>query len=307
MVCYHPLKGYRSREADPGTGKRRIVFDQKRGYPDMPVTLACGQCMGCRLERSRQWAIRCLHEASLHADNNFLTLTYNDEHLPESRSLDIRDFQLFMKRYRKYVAKARGAKIKMYYCGEYGPHTMRPHYHACIFGHDFDDKEVFKVNKRGERIYISPTLEKLWPLGFSTIGAVTFDSAAYVARYIMKKITGEKAEEHYEWVNPETGEVFQRVPEFNQSSNGIAKEWYNKYKGDVYPHDYVVVNGKKVRPPRYYNGLFEHEEPAEFRRIRNARVRNAKGHADNNTPDRLKVREKVQFERLKRLPRSDVE
>ena len=206
MPCYSPIDGYRSRFVNP-SGKRSIVFDVKSGYKDRPVTVKCGQCIGCRLEYSRQWAIRCLHESTLYDQNNFLTLTYNDENLPQDQSLVKHHFQDFMKRYRKHVYPK---KIRFFMCGEYGENFSRPHYHAIIFDHDFHDKELFKT-EQDSKLYISPTLQKLWNKGFSTIGAVNFNTAAYVSRYIIKKQTGKDSESHYnkiisDW-NPVTGEI----------------------------------------------------------------------------------------------------
>ena len=97
MACYHPMQGYRSAEVTKN-GKRKIVFSPQKGYIDLPVKVACGQCIGCRLERSRQWAVRCMHEASMHMFNSFVTLTYDDDHLPEYNSLNYKHFQDFMKR-----------------------------------------------------------------------------------------------------------------------------------------------------------------------------------------------------------------
>lgn len=267
---------------------------------DLPVTVPCGQCVGCRLERSRQWAIRCLHEASLHPRNSFITLTFNNDNLPRDRSLDVRHFQLFMKRLRKRF----GDGIRFFHCGEYGEKFGRPHYHACLFNFDFEDKKLWKV-VRGNKLYTSESLQELWPYGFSTIGEVTFQSAAYVARYIMKKITGDDADEHYSRACPLTGEVWRIRPEYVTMSRrpGIGKGWLEKYQSDVYPRDFVVVNGKKMKPPKYYDAQFEIDQPAVMRKIKKRRVKGAALHTDNNTPDRLQVREAVQKARLKKLIR----
>ena len=180
MTCFHPIQAYKSTELTK-KGKRKIVFKKAEGVPFLELTLPCGQCVGCRLERSRQWAIRCVHEASMHKKNCFITLTFDNQHLPKDGSLDVRDFQLFMKRVRKRF----GTNIRFYHCGEYGEKLGRPHYHACLFNFDFEDKILWKeIN--GQKLYISQSLSELWPFGFSTIGEVTYQSAAYVARYIMK-------------------------------------------------------------------------------------------------------------------------
>lgn len=188
MACYSPVTGYRAKQPNPITKKRSVVFNTRDGVQDETVTFACGQCIGCRLERSRQWAIRCVHEASQHERNCFVTLTYDDKHLPADRSLKLRHFQNFMKKLRKKY----GAGIRFFHCGEYGEKFRRPHYHALIFNHDFDDKILWSKN-RGSPLYISESLDSLWEFGFATIGDVTFESAAYVARYITKKVNGELA------------------------------------------------------------------------------------------------------------------
>lgn len=237
----------------------------------------------------------------MHLENCFITLTYNDDNLPADRSVNVREFQLFMKRLRK----RHGPGIRFFHCGEYGEEFQRPHYHACLFGHDFFDKELWRV-RDGVSLYVSRELERLWPFGFSSIGDVTFNSAAYVARYIMKKVTGPLSEDHYEFVDPETGEIFQRRPEYTTMSRrpGIGSTWIQKYHSDAYPGDFVIMNGKKIKPPKAYDKWFEHEYPSDFRKLRAKRLANAKEHSDNNTPERLRVRKTVQEARLKLLPRN---
>lgn len=300
MPCFRPLKGWRANKPNPN-GKYSIVFKRKKGWSDFPVTVPCGQCIGCRLERSRQWAIRCAHEASLYEHNCFITLTFDDNHLPDNFSLDVAIFQKFMKRLRKRF----GDGIRFYHCGEYGETFGRPHYHACLFNFDFSDKKLWKVSNNNN-LYISQSLSELWPFGYSIIGDVTFQSAAYVARYIMKKITGEQANEHYEWVNPETGEIFNRKPEYTTMSRrpGIGKAWLDKFASDVYPYDFVVLNGSKMKPPKYYDRQFEIEYPDDFKKVRRKRVNVSETIIDNNTPERLMCREQVQLARLKNLPRN---
>ena len=302
MPCYHPLTAYRGRRTS--SGKSEILFDKSQALKvgsGLLIQLPCGQCVGYRLERSRQWAMRCHHEASLYQDNCFITLTYSDEHLPSDKSLHVDHFQKFMKRLRKRF----GEGVRYYHCGEYGEKYMRPHYHACLFNFDFPDKKIWKENN-GNRLYISESLSELWPFGFVTIGDVTFESAAYVARYIMKKVNGDLAESHYERVDWDTGEVYHLKPEYTTMSRrpGIGSNWFAKFKDDIFPQDYVVINGKKLKPPRFYDRCYELEYPSDFDTIKKKRVKNAKKHLDNNTPDRLNVREQVQLARLKRLPRS---
>ncbi|HGJ5877695.1 MAG TPA: hypothetical protein ACHBZ9_01075 [Arsenophonus nasoniae] len=295
MSCYKPITGYRSKAGRNENGAWPIVFSSDKGYLDMPVEVPCGQCIGCRLERSRQWAVRCMHEASLHEDNCFITLTYDEEHLDDHASLNKRDFQLFMKRLRKRF----GEGIRYFHCGEYGELLQRPHYHACLFNFDFPDKTLWTV-RNGVRLYRSEALEELWPFGYSSIGSVTFDSAAYVARYITKKITGDNADEYYQGREPEYI-TMSRKP-------GIGAKWLEKYTEDVYPLDKVVLQTSKgaklAKPPRYYDKIYDLSNPSEFERIRAKRVRKASVHSEDNTYERLAVREKVHQLRSKQLIRS---
>ena len=231
--------------------------------------------------------MRCVHEAELHEDNCFLTLTYDDAHLPDNGGLNKRHFQLFMKKLRKSIAPK---KVRYYMCGEYGEATARPHYHAIIFGHWFTDQAFLFNTANGHAVYTSPTLRKLWKYGHVTMGTVTFESAAYVARYIMKKVTGEKAEEHYKRVDPDTGEVHSIAPEYTAMSRrpGIGRDWYDKYADDVFPSDTVVMRGQPMRPPRFYDNLY-----ADADVIKAQRKKEALKHSENNTTNRLRVREEV--------------
>jgi hypothetical protein len=283
-------------------GSVRFVSRSKRGAQDS-LELPCGQCVGCRLERSRQWAMRCLHEASLHQDNAFITLTYSDSNLPRGGSLDYSDFQNFMKRLRKRI----GTKVRFYCGGEYGQEQMRPHFHACLFGYDFPDKLYYKKTESGESIYTSKLLESLWPLGLSSVGNVTFQSAAYIARYCVQKVTGDLAEAHYRVIT-EDGEIIDRVPEFNHMSlkPGIGKPWLEKFRTDVFPRDYVVVNGVKTKPPKYYDRLFEKEDPGAFSEIVAQRELDGYGQRllGEQSDARLAVKEQVTLARNSMLKRS---
>lgn len=306
MACFHPLKGWRAKTINAKTGRRSIVFVRSDGLVDLPVELPCGQCIGCRLERSRQWAVRCVHEAQLHKDNIFITLTYDNEHLPESRSLVYRDFQLFMKRMLVNAARHEDRfGIRFYMCGEYGETFGRPHYHAILFNYDYADKKLWRIDRENP-LYTSETLTQTWGMGHCSIGSVTFQSAAYVARYLMKKVTGDGAEEHYEWIDPETGEVFKRSPEFTNMSRrpGIGSKWFDKYMSDVFPSDTVIVNGKEISPPAFYTNRYELLYPEEVAAIRAARKRRAKLRSADSTPQRLRVREEVLTSRLTRLKRT---
>ncbi len=303
MACFHPLDCWQTGYPDE-RGRRAISFKEPRTTtePVSRITLPCGQCSGCRLERSRQWAIRCSHEASLYDNNSFITLTYKDDALPPYGSLHKPHFQKFMKRLRKANP---GRKIRYYQCGEYGDNLGRPHYHACLFNYDFSDRILFKES--GEtRLYTSKILEGLWPFGFSTTGDVTFKSAAYVARYVMKKVTGRKKEDHYSVVDEETGEIVMIEPEYTTMSlkPGIGTGWLEKFSSDVYPSDEIIIDGRPLKPPRFYDNIYEKENAKEFNLIKQRREHLAEDHADDNTPQRLGVREQVQTAQLSNLKRN---
>ena len=302
MPCFHPLQAYKTACGD-------VVFHESARVDVVrSLQLPCGQCVGCRLERSRQWATRCMHEASLYRNNMFITLTYADEHLPEDRSLNYDDFQRFMKRFRKRykgIEERNGKRaIRFYMAGEYGEQFGRPHFHACIFNFRFDDQKVFKRTPSGSLIYTSQKLSDLWPFGYASIGDVNFQSAAYVARYIMKKVNGQMADSHYEFVTDD-GEIVKRRPEFTKMSlkPGIGFNWYEKYKTDVYPHDYVIVNGRKVRPPRFYDKKFKLENPEEFEAIEFEREMSRRRNFEDNSEARLRDKEQVALARLSLLKR----
>lgn len=266
------------------------------------LTLPCGQCVGCRLERSRQWAVRCVHEGQMHDWNTFVTLTYSKENLPEWNSLNYRHFQLFMKRMRKRM----GIPIRFFMCGEYGEREKRPHYHACLFGVFFSDRYPWRISPSGHQLYRSPMLESLWDLGNAEIGDFCFDTAAYVARYIMKKVTGPEAESHYAKLDLLTGEIGAVTPEFIRMSlkPGIGATWFDKYNAEVYPHDRVVINGAKAKPPRYYDKRFETLSPYVWESVEYDRYLKSLAVASDNTPDRLRVRETVTRARLSLKTRS---
>lgn len=293
MPCYRPIQAYRTREGRNENGRWPIVFNVTAGWKDFPVTVPCGQCIGCRLDRSRQWAIRCVHESTLHEDNCFITLTYDDDHLPEGNTLVKKDYVDFMKRLRKRYQDDH--KIRFFHCGEYGDNFERPHHHACLFGHDFEDKRLLRV-KGGVKLYTSEILRELWPYGYNTIGEVNFDSAAYVARYVTKKITGEDAEKHYNGREPEYITMSRRP--------GIGNDWFLKYKNDILESDRVYVRqGVLARPARFYDKIYERMDKDAFEVLKSLRKKKASENTDN-TRERLEVKERLQNLKFKQIKRS---
>lgn len=267
------------------------------------LQLPCRNCAGCRLEFSRQWAVRCMHEASLHERNCFLTLTYRD---PAPHSLELDHLQRFWKRWR-----ARRVALRYYAAGEYteacpekGSPGGRPHWHACVFGADFDDKVDGGRSDSGERIYRSRVLSDLWPYGYSSVGALTFESAAYVARYVMKKLTGDGELHYYDVIDPDSGEIFRRRKEFSMMSKGIGWNWLRLYWPEVAQKGKVVVRGHEANAPRFYLKKLKHlkaMDAIELERHLEARKRVA-----DSTPDRLRAREAVIQARVGLLKRGKV-
>lgn len=298
MPCYRPLTAWRTTENTPN-GKKAIAF-VKSASCIHPMQLPCGQCIGCKLDRSLQWAIRSVNEAQLHHQNSFITLTYDQDSLPWDGSLTKSHFVNFIKKLRNtYPSQT----IRYYMCGEYGEKLSRPHYHACLFGLDWSDKEPFK-NVEGIITYTSETLEALWGHGFCTIGELNFETAAYTARYIAKKVNGKNKEKHYTTTCPHTGNLIILEPEYNNMSRkpGLSKDWYEKYLTDIYPSDFLIHCGKKIKVPRYFDNLYEIDHDLE--KIKYERKLKARKHIKDNTPERLVTREKLKNLNYKQLTRS---
>jgi len=342
MVCYYPITAYRVGSVQGGfTTLHNPVIASKKG--GVPFKHPCGQCIGCRYDKAKEWAVRCVHEASLYEHNAFITLTMNDEYLlsrPNPWSLQRgkgSEYELFMKRLRKKF----GNGIRFYMCGEYGENCFtcfknerycncdkyiktigRPHYHAILFNIEIFDKIPYKqIN--GNWLYTSDSLQSVWsdpvtkmPLGFVSVGDVTHDSAGYVARYTTKKITGKGADKvnpdtglkHYERFDPRTGEIHVLEPEYNNMSRkgGIGKGWLDKYSAEVLINDNVIAKNYPVPVPRYYDKILEEIYPHRLEENKNIRIDKAMKHMDNNTQDRLIVREAIFKRKVKQLPRKEL-
>lgn len=305
MPCYHPIQAWRSRHG--------VTF--KLTADAAPFKVSCGRCIGCRLERSRVWATRILHENRLHELTSFVTLTYSDKCLPADGSLDLRHFQLFMKKLRR----SSKAPIRFFHAGEYGEKRGRPHYHALIFGEDFRCRKCrlepsvphacetydTETSDRGDTTWCSKFLDSLWEKGLSRVGIVTFESAAYVARYITKKVTGDQAKAHYEKVL-DSGEIVFLKPEYATMSRrpGIGTGHFDLYHSDIYRGDFVVTRGVPARVPKFYDKLLEKSDPALYARIKDDReCALSIVPPEDRTPDRLAIRERVKQAQLRHLSR----
>lgn len=239
--------------------------------------------------------MRCMHEKRLYDMSSFLTLTYDPKKLPVDGGLSFDDFQKFMKRVRHLT----GDGLRFYACGEYGEMSGRPHYHALFLNYDFIDRVRYNANSRsGAPLYTSKTLEKYWTSGLCVIGDVTFDSCAYVARYIMKKAIGASNAPDNLVYNPDTGSYLE--PEFVTMSTrpGLGKGYYDKYLSEVYRHDSVVINGREVRPPRFYDTKFAVEDPVRMDQVKELRREKALSMPPEGSR-RKRVREVVTEAQLK--------
>lgn len=235
MPCYGPLTAYRPKSE---SSDRRLVFRKTDSETGIPIKIPCGKCPGCKLEQSRQWAVRCMHEKRLHNSSCFVTLTYDDKHLPNGNTLVKSDLQNFLKRLRHET----GPGLRFFGCGEYGSQTSRPHYHLLLLNSDFTDKRIIKSGTQ-YNLYDSPSLSKLWTAGHHALGDVTFESAAYVARYCMKKKQNGKTVDDG------------RVPEYIVMSRrpGLGAGYFEKYQSEILNHDTIIVNGLPAALPRFYD------------------------------------------------------
>jgi len=289
MPCYSPLHGFRSKTPTQ-SGKRKVVFQRKNGLVDMPMSVPCGVCIGCRIDKARQWALRCTHEAKLHERCSFVTLTFNDESMPRNLSLDKFHLQQFFRALRYEYGP-----FRYFAAGEYSKDN-RPHYHILLFGLNFDDdRKKHSTNKYGDVLYISDRLSKVWTNGYHLIGGLTYQTASYTARYVIKKIYGPDAGQHenYTRLSPSTGEVWQVEREFILMSRrpGIGSGWYDKFHKDAFPSDCLIADGKKFPVPRYYLEKLKKADENKAKSVTTKRKKARKDDAVNNTPDRLAVRE----------------
>lgn len=319
MPCYSPIKCWFDAETN------RPIFKATPGSREGEVS--CRGCLGCRLDNARVWSTRIVHEAALHESlggNCFVTLTYREksdctpeqlekgQHLPEDYSLNKSDIQRFFKRLRKRLSRHTSPelrKIKYFQVGEYGTTCMhnidltiadcpfcklgRPHHHAMLFNFEpWDVQPIGQIN--GVTQWTSPYLEEIWGHGFVHVGDLNYQSAQYVTRYALKKITGPKSDHHYEHLTLE-GELVYRMPEYRTHSMNLGNEWYEKYKSDFWPSDEVTVPGLGVikKVPDCYTKLLKESDPFAHEEVLAKRVEYRSKNASDFTPQRLMDKYKV--------------
>lgn len=276
MGCDSPISAYRSKDVNPKTGKRPLVFKAQGSFSGLRMDIPCGRCLGCRLEHSRQWAVRMMHENKMHPVSEFVTLTYDNEHLPPVGTLVPKHLQDFHKRLHNRLRDARGYGIRYYGCGEYGDENKRPHYHSILYGVWFPDRKIYSYSN-GKPIYTSKKLDEIWGMGSCKIAAVEFDTCAYVARYVTKKVSGERREQGHYVVYDADGVIHEREPEFSHMSMrpGIGSTYVDKYYKELLRSDSVIMNGHEVPMTRYYDMKLEKLDPARMAVIKTNRRRKA--------------------------------
>ena len=310
MRCTKPLRAYKLNTRHPKTGKNVVVVVKNNSgyFPDNikeAIHVPCGRCMECRLERSRVWAIRCMHELQMYdlrkEESYFLTLTYDDKKVEHNNNLHPDHLRDFWKRLRKT-----GYKFKYFACGEYGDRTDRPHYHAIVFGLTIPDRRYYN-HSNGYNLYNSETIERIWMHGNVIIGNVTFESCAYVARYITKKRLGKNADKEVREVDHETGEIIdERFPEFTRMSMGIGKDFLQRFSSDIYKKGcdgtVYIRGGVASTAPRYYDVKTEEVDRILIEGIKEKRKEVASKKQINR--DRLHAREKIAVQKEKLLKRT---
>lgn len=299
MTCYNPQTLYRCRD-------QKKLAGSPLGHDVIEaVQVACHDCIGCKMAYGEQWAMRMTDEAQYmreryHAGSCVVNLTYDDAHLPHDRSLSVRDIQVFMKALRHAYP---GRDIRFYCGAEYGEtNTRRPHYHVVLMGIEFEDRFCESKSKSDFPIWRSKKLEAIWKNGICWVQEFNTRAAAYAARYATKKVTGERAEAYYQYVDPITGEIFQRTPEFALMSRrpAIGLRWFQKYRGSCFPRDYRVDReGHKHPVPDFYMMLLGREDPGLHDQLKFEREQRGKERAADNIPARLRVKEQVRIAALK--------
>lgn len=208
------------------------------------MKVPCNRCMACRINKGQEWSLRLLYELEK-KEGFFVTLTYDDDHLPFDGSLVKKHMQDFNKRVRKHFFGNGKGEYSYYLCGEYGPFTMRPHYHLAMFGVDL---EPFKWNfikfQDGHAIYTSPLLSELWSFGFNTVDYLNKSSINYVTGYIQKKLFGSSAKFYKD---------LGIIPPFQLFSRGLGVDFVQQHADQILDNGFVSFYGKKMPISKYYS------------------------------------------------------
>lgn len=339
MSCTNPLKAFVIGKNPNGKNKlkitsrdvtylERVNHSWLKRYDDFPCDVSnetfiskfdyipCGSCLSCRLSYARDWTIRCMCHAQTVSPNYFITLTYDDNTIPFNVDIDTgelsgkstlvkSDLQKFFKRLRESYPYDN--HISYFSCGEYGSHSLRPHYHTLVFGLKVDDLKLYKKSPLGYNLYTSEYLSRVWNRGFVIVADVTWESASYVARYVMKK---------QKYNDPGVYDDYLIEPEFTTMSlkPAIGLDYYNLHKDDIYRFDAIYFpDGKIVKPPKYFDVLFERENPGRMKEIKDLRkmcsdisLKNQLSLCDYDFDELMLVKDYTLNERTKKLIRKEI-
>jgi len=287
MTCLNPVLAYKKTNG-------QFNFMRKSDY-DAPhahkALLPCRKCLPCRKKEAMNWSTRMIHESKMHKISIFLTLTYDDEFLPEHNNLTIEHMQKFMKRLRKHLSTRKDElrnplpiiKIRYLYVGEYGDTSGRAHYHACVFGYVPDDL-ILHSKKPQYNIYKSETLTNLWGKGFVSIGYFNSATANYCSKYILKTLVGKDALKQFQITDSDTGELIQKQPPFKIMSRnpGLGSTFFEKYESDLINHDKAVIDGKELPVPDYYIRKLKKTDIQQYENIKRDRHNQAVEFAQRN-------------------------
>lgn len=345
MPCYHPYIRIENRTKPYKTQKGTIAYkttieranditsriEELRHHGNYKYqVIPCGNCIGCRLEYSREWANRGYLEAKCYKNNYFVTITYNEENIKTNEEIIDRDgitytndgewkgtlvpkdLTDFIKRLRRIMEREYNQKSGIRYmaCGEYGEQNERPHYHIIFFNLNLPTDSFYNPKIINEEIYYqNKIIEKAWKKGISNISEASWNNIAYTARYITKKLKGKGAEEYYATKGQE--KEFLRVSRMP----GIGKPYYDKYKKEIYQNDEIIIKNKEgvisCKPPHYFDDLYEKEQPERMKKIKRKREkeqRNREKIKDEKTSktriQQLEVEERTKIMQGKQLRRS---
>lgn len=264
MPCANPIRAYRAATGGPLLFNAPNTHNGATTYTALDIP--CGYCILCRNEQARQTAVRITHEAQTWIENCFITLTYNDDQIPDHGSLDYSHLQKFWKRLRKQIGE-----LRYYAVGEYGDKTLRPHYHACIFGHAFIEDRII-TKQKPHLLWTSPMLNQIWGHGNVQVGALNFQTARYTASYVTKKL---RSKQRYVRIDETTGELIPVTQPRAFMSRNIGKEWWITYGHQLKDHDRIIINGQKQKPPKAYDKWLAERDPVKLEQIKQRRKENA--------------------------------
>lgn len=286
MKCHSPLSAYLAESGG-------LVFHPMAKHGDArEVKIPCRQCLACRLNHASEWQTRLVHESKMHDKSIFLTLTYDEQNLPEHGTLVVEHLQQFFKSLRKAI---RPTKIRYFACGEYGDTTRRAHYHAIIFGWSPDDGVLHSSGSDGSPLFTSNFLSAKWTRGFSLFSQTSPQTMGYVARYSVKKQKGATGKAVYKHLDDETGELTNIKPPFAVMSlkPGIGFNYMEKYKDDYFRNSSTIVSGKRKPLPSAYVRKLKRYNPDWHMDFSDAGQEFAHDHKEDFTPQRLADAERV--------------